>query len=470
MGGQGEGGGRVWRGRKSLTLVIVRVAGNGELCGNQNRYVMDMKVLPKLFVFCWFGLCAATAAQGQSDTAARPSRLTIGGYGEAVYSRHFYSDNVFRYTYPDRYTENSGYGRVDLPHAVIMLGYDFGHGWSMGTEVEFEHGGVESAVEKETEETGEFEQEVERGGEVALEQFWLQKSFGKAFNIRAGHIVVPVGMTNNGHLPTQFFTVYRPEGENTIMPCTWHETGLSLWGRAGAWRYEVQLLPGLNSNLFNASGWVHNGSASPYEFRPANSVAGAVRVDWTGVRGLRLSLSGYAGNSFANDIVTEQYPETSKYYGARGTVLIGCFDFAFQNKYFMVRGNADYGYLTDAALVSTRNKNQTTMTGNPYQHTPVGQHAYDLAHEVGLDLLAWSPTSQKLYLFGRVDKYDSFLPAEGFADIEWTGRTVYTAGVNWFPLPEVCIKAEYGYRQLKAQYNPEPWVAVGVTWAGFFGN
>jgi len=90
---------------------------------------------------------------------------------------------------------------VEAEDAVIMLGYDFGHGWSIGTEIEFEHGGTEVATEMEAEEAGEFEQEVERGGEVALEQFWVQKSFAKALNIRAGHIVVPVGMTNNGHTP-----------------------------------------------------------------------------------------------------------------------------------------------------------------------------------------------------------------------------------------------------------------------------
>ena len=50
-----------------------------------------------------------------------------------------------------------GHGRVDLPHVVINLGYDFGKGWSMGTEIEFEHGGSEVAVEIEAEETGEFE-------------------------------------------------------------------------------------------------------------------------------------------------------------------------------------------------------------------------------------------------------------------------------------------------------------------------
>ena len=84
----------------------------------------------------------------------------------------------------------------------------------------------------------EFEQEQERGGEVELEQFWIQKSFGRFANIRAGHIVVPVGLTNAYHEPLNFFTVYRPEGENTILPCTWHQTGVSFWGHAGDFRYD----------------------------------------------------------------------------------------------------------------------------------------------------------------------------------------------------------------------------------------
>ena len=433
--------------------------------------ICDMRLTKSILILCAISALACEASVlGQNDTTAAKSRLTVGGYGEAVFSRHFYSDNVFRYSHADRYKEAPAYSRLDLPHAVIMLGYDFGHGWSIGTEIEFEHGGIEAAVEKETEETGEFEQELERGGEVALEQFWVQKSFGKAFNIRAGHIVVPVGMTNANHLPTQFFGLYRPEGENTIMPCTWHETGVSLWGKAGSWRYEVQLLPALNSNLFNDAGWVHNGSASPYEFRPANSLAGAARVDWTGVQGLRLSLSGYIGNTFNNDITTTVYPETSRYYGATGTLLIGCFDFAYKNRWLTVRGNMDYGHLGDASLISTRNKNQTTMTGNPYPHTAVGESAWDAAIEAGVNVLAWSKTTAKLYLFGRYDHYDSFVPAEGWTDVEWAERQVVSAGVNYYPLPEIAIKAEGGVRLLASQYNNEPYFALGITWAGFFKN
>lgn len=58
--------------------------------------------------------------------------------------------------------------------------------------------------------------EIERGGEVALEQFWIQKSFCPELNIRVGHDIVPIGYTNAHHTPNEFFTVYRPEGESQI--------------------------------------------------------------------------------------------------------------------------------------------------------------------------------------------------------------------------------------------------------------
>ena len=432
-----------------------------------------MHSIYRISTLCFLlSLCAVAPSSAQNDSTEAPkgSRLTVGGYGEAVFSRHFYSDNVFRYSKADKYKDAPGYNRVDLPHAVVMLGYDFGHGWTVGMEIEFEHGGVEAAVEKETEETGEFEQELERGGEVALEQFWVQKSFNKYMNVRAGHIVVPVGMTNNSHMPNQFFGVYRPEGENTIMPCTWHETGLAVWGRAGHWRYEAQLLPGLNSNLFNDAGWIHNGSASPYEFRPANQPACAARVDWTGLPGLRLSLSGYLGNSNNNDIVTDP---NGKYYKYNATVAIGSFDFAYKGRSFVVRGNVDYGHLSDAAAISARNKNQTTMTGNPYPHTFVGEAAWDAGIEAGVDLLSLinqksKIKNQKIYLFARYDQYDSYVPAEGLADIGWCARKVVSGGVNWYPLPQIAVKAEGGVRLLDSQYNNEPFVALGVTWCGFF--
>lgn len=39
-------------------------------------------------------------------------------------------------------------------------------------------------------------------------------------------MIVPVGLTNAHHEPINFFGTVRPEGETTILPSTWHETGI----------------------------------------------------------------------------------------------------------------------------------------------------------------------------------------------------------------------------------------------------
>ena len=364
----------------------------------------------------------AESASETVKTEKKKSRFTIGGYGEAVYSRNFYSDNYLRYDSPQDYKDDK-HGRFDLPHVVLMLGYDFGKGWSMGMEIEFEHGGTESAVEIEEHEGGEYETEVERGGEVALEQFWIQKSFCPEFNIKLGHMVIPVGATNAHHLPTEFFGVYRPEGENTIMPCTWHETGLSIWGRAGDWRYEAMLLPGLDSDRFNDKEWIKGGAGSPYEFKIANAMAGAVRVDNYSVKGLRLSVSGYAGNTFSN---TLKKATNAIYDNVKGTVLIGSFDFHYNDHNWVARGNFDYGHLSDAALITRYN--QSFSNDSPAKKRPVATSAISTGVEVGYDLFGWLGKKQqekgrKFYLFGRYEYYDSMYKTEdAVTDYEEYGR------------------------------------------------
>ena len=76
----------------------------------------------------------------------------------------------------------------------------------------------------------------------------------------------------------------------------------------------------------------------------------------------------------------------------------------------------------------------------------------------------------KLYLFGRYDQYDSYVPAEGLTDIGWCSRQVVSGGVNYYPLPQVALKAEGGVRLLGEQYNNEPYFALGITWTGFFNR
>lgn len=419
-----------------------------------------------------FPLTAKAETKENNETEQKEkkvSRFQLGGYGEAVMTRNFYSDNVFRYSHADDYKNAHSHGQFDLPHVVIMLGYDFGKGWSMGSEIEFEHGGTESAVEMEAEEVGEFEKEIERGGEVALEQFWIQKSFNRAFNLRMGHMVVPVGLTNSRHLPTQFFTVYRPEGENTIMPCTWHETGVSLWGVVGKWRYEAMVMPGLNSAMFSKDQWIANGSASAFEFRPANTYAGAIRIDNYAVRGLRIGVSAYYGHSFNNTLQSDF--NSVKYKGVKGAVTIGAIDFDYSGYNWLVRGNFDYGHLGDAAKISDYNRSQSSTT--PYSRTLVGKQALSTGMEAGYNIFSQIPKvrdkEQKLYVFGRYEYYDAYKPATNqYQDYTWTERHRIAVGLNYFPIKDIVIKAEYSQRFLKSQFNNEPSISLGVAYAGFF--
>ena len=408
------------------------------------------------YTFLLLFLCVSVQAQ----------QLTIGGYGEAAFTRNFFSDNVYRYSRPVEYANDPSHGRFDIPHAVIYIGYDFGKGWSLQTEIEFEHTGTGSAVEKEFTEAGEWESEIEQGGEVELEQFWLQKSFCPEFNVRAGHIVVPVGGLNNAHEPFNFFTVYRPEGEFTILPSTWHDTGISLWGKTPHWGYEVLVTAGLDGFMFDRDRFVHYGAKSPYEFRVANQLGYAARVDNYSVKGLRIGLSGFYGrtmhNSYPNDL------HNTRYADVKGRTFIGALDFEYKGKRLIVRGNADYGYVGDAVTISTIKRNLSSNNA-PYKKSPVGQQAVAAGMEAGYDIAPWFNVSDSpFYLFARYEYYDSYIPAADQQDYPYTDRQRIAAGFNWFPIPEIAVKGEYSHRFLKTPYNNEPSISLGIAYMAFF--
>ena len=298
------------------------------------------------------------------------------------------------------------------------------------------------------------------------------------------HMIVPVGGTNQHHMPTEFFGVYRPEGENTILPCTWHETGISLWGRAGDWRYEVMFLPGLDSDRFGDNGWVSGGAGSPYEFKIANAYAGAFRIDNYSVPGLRLSLSGYAGNSFSNTLSANR-TGADRYKDVKGTVMIGAFDFLYDGDNWIVRGNFDYGHLTNSDKISLFNRDMPNASPSPKQY--VGSDAIATGVEAGYDIFSQirklKERGHRFYVFGRYEFYDSmFDTAKSVIRQDWCGRQRVAVGFNYYPIKNIVIKAEYGIGLLRSydytdsatgetrtgRFNNEPSLSLGIAYSGFF--
>ncbi len=417
------------------------------------------------------GLATASAQTVAADSVMQHvngKRLSVGGYGEVAMSRNFYSDHVSRYSLADEHKNDPSHGRFDIPHAVIYLGYDFGKGWTMGTEIEFEHGGVGMAYEKEDEEGGEWEQEVEKGGEVELEQFWIQKSFGRWANIKAGHIVVPVGLNNAYHEPLNFFTVYRPEGENTVLPSTWHQTGVSFWGRTKGWRYELQFLAGLNSDNFTNTGWINKGPGTPTEGEIATKYGTALRIDNYCIKGLRIGLSGYYGHAIGNSYPNNKDGAESKY---KGVVAIGAIDFTYNDYNWIVRGQADYGYLSDAKQLKYFTNRLNGLS--PFHHSAfVSKNAFAYGIEAGYNVFSQieklRQDNQKLYLFGRYEHYNPYASKTKNTSYDYTNVQRMAVGINYYPVKQIVVKAEYSHRFLKSQYNNEPAINIGVAYEGWF--
>lgn len=396
---------------------------------------------------------------------AKNHRLQIGGYGEATTHRYFYSSSFNRYTYPDQYTDVKSRGQFDLPHVVFNISYNFGKGWSVSTEIEFEHGGAGTSIEIEDEEFGEYEQEVEKGGEIVLEQFWIQKSFCDALNIRAGHIIVPVGVTNQYHMPIEYFTVLRPEEETSILPLTWHQTGISVWGKISKWYYNVSFISGLDAERFSDRGWIKDGAISPYEFEIANSYAGAFRIENRSVKGLKLGISGYYGHSAANSLKSERYQNIT------GAVTIGSADATYNDYNIIARGGFVYGNLGDSKQISTINKNMSVNSPSP--RTNVASDAISYFVEAGYDVFSFFKSLQehKLYLFGHFGYYNTMYKTvnEILADTRF-GRYIATGGINYYPIPQIAIKAEYSSRIFKSPYNNENTISLGIMYSGLFNR
>ena len=458
-----------------------------------------MKKAILLFLTFQFSLFPSLAQVNAGDSVmqhTKGNRLSVGGYGEVAYSREFFSDHVNRYSSPANYKDDPSHGKFDIPHAVIYMGYDFGKGWTLGTEIEFEHTGTGSAIENEADEAAEWEleqekggeveleqlwinkrfskaaKEQEKGGEVELEQLWINKRFSKAANLKFGHIIVPVGLNNAHHEPLNYFTVYRPEGENTILPSTWHDTGISFWGRYGKVKYELQMVAGLNAMLFNRDKWIHHGAGSPFEFKPANQYGFAARMDYFALPGLRMGVSGYYGNSAHNTYPNDLKGDGKPYDKVKGTVAIGSVDMTLNRWNWIVRGQADYGYIGDTDKLNTIKDAKAHASNSPVKSAMIGKNAVSMGIEAGYDVFSQIEKlrrdEQKLFVFGRYEYYDSYIPSNNKEMFDYTNVHRLAFGLNYYPIPEIVIKADYSLRKLKSPYNNEPSLNIGIAYEGFF--
>ena len=102
-------------------------------------------------------------------------------------------------------------------------------------------------------------------------------------------------------------------------------------------------------------------------------------------------MSGYVGNSFSN---TLSRSKKEKFKNVKGTVAIGAFDFGYNGHNWIVRGNFDYGHLSDAQLISEYNMGMSSNSPSPKQ--AVASDAIAAGIEAGYDLFSQLTFSHSL--------------------------------------------------------------------------
>lgn len=387
-------------------------------------------------------------------------KFRLGGYGEMAGSYLDYGFN--RFTPSGSAKDNRG--TISIPRFILALDYKFSPTWILGAEIEFEYGGTGVAREIEFyEEGGEYELEVEKGGEVVLEQFHITKLLHRSFNVRAGHIIVPVGLTNAFHEPINFFGVYRPEGETTILPSTWHENGLAFFGEVDKFDYEVMVVAGLDPLGFRKTEWIASGQQKMYEMTSFTSPAFAGRLNYQGIKGLRLGVSFYYNQASKNATKPQRTVKM------KNTVNIVTADAQYKTRNLTARASVVYGTLGDSEALSKVNRQNSGSSG--YPRTDVASAALSYGGEIGYNVGSFfEGNAHRVYPFIRYEYYNPMEKTQGKVLADKRVQTsMWTGGVNYYALPNLVVKAEYANRRIGGgNYNNENRVSVGLAYIGWF--
>ena len=303
---------------------------------------------------------------------------------------------------------------------VMYVCYKFTDSIIMNSELEFEHGT-----------TGEG---AEAKGEVSAEFAYLDFLFNPKVNVRTGLVLMPMGLINRMHEPLFYFGNHRPVVEQTIIPTTWREMGVGLFGAITPnLTYTTYAVNGLNASGFSSTG-VREGSGGGSQAL-AQDLGYVARLDYTpnALPGLTIGGSGYVSNS-GQDLT---------YNGQKANVLTQIYESHLQWKYYGLefRALGSWGLINNAGLLSA-NVGANPITGE----NVIGSQNYGWYTEAGYDVLPlmFKDTPQYLAPFVRYEKLNTIAKAPlGYSADPTKDQEVFQVGLQYKPIPQVVLKADY---------------------------
>lgn len=322
---------------------------------------------------------------------------TVGGYGELHYNE------------PD----GTRKGQLDFHRFIIYLDHSFNNWITFKSETELEHTNATS-------------------GELALEQAYLDFHLSERFGIRAGILLPPIGIINLYHEPPTFNGVERPNVDKSIIPTTWREAGVGVYGRlAEEWTYQLYLMAGLDASGFSAKDGIRGGRQEGVQSKVTNpSVTG--RIDYFPIAGMKLGSSFFWGNS----------DEAAEGIGNVPVSLLSL-DGQYNASGFSIRVVGAFISIGDAEKLNGRYR------GN------VADQMYGWYAEGAYNILPMlqKGDEQELSPFLRIEKYNTQASVTGFSSNPLYNRTDITLGFTYKPTPNVALKTDYQFLNNDAKVN-----------------
>ena len=341
------------------------------------------------------GRSRASADQYQAGLGQAASKvyrsdlgLSFGGYGEMVYENRESSND-----------------QIDFLRAILYTGYKFSDRVVFNSEIEFEHATSGDGI-----------------GEVSVEFAYLDFMLRPEASIRAGMLLVPMGLVNELHEPTAFLGVMRPTVERSVIPSTWRENGLGLYGESGSLSYRAYLINGFRGEEFG-SGGLRGGRQSGGK-AIANDFAFVGRLDWAPAEGLLFGGSVYSGDS-GQDLPIDVSTTILELHGMAS-----------------LRGWSFRALWADASVDDVAELNGLLgLTGA----ASVGEDLGGWYAEVGYDLTTMMRFGESsITPFVRYEQVDTqkSVPS-GFSRNPANDQEILTIGVSWKPIPQTIFKADY---------------------------
>jgi len=373
---------------------------------------------------------AANAGPGMPNPGiAVGEGTTLWGYGQIDYNRP---------------TSNPADAKADLTRAVIGFNHVFDESTRVYGELEWEHAVTSN----------------EDQGESEVEQLYVEHALAPSYGVRLGLMLVPMGLLNEHHEPTQYYGVERNFVETAIIPSTWREGGVAGYGNSDSgWQWDIGLVTGPDLGKWDPTS--SEGRESPLgsihqelQLASAHDLSLWGRLNWLGVPGLNVGASVFAGR--IGQDTSKQTGGDVNFPADDSRLVLGEVHTRWQT------GPFDFTALYSRGTISDTQALNLTFLGQP---TPVPKSFWGGYLQGAWRALEWNVSA--LVPFAR---YEEFNTAAAYAEQPMGLGTpaaptqrVWTVGANYYLNPNVVFKIDYqGFRYDDPALNYGDRIDLGI--------